>query len=272
MKQRTITGVITALAFLIVIYILPDYIFAFCGYILALWINGEFLNAGRNLNISSFKKTMFIWTTILYLGIFITNFLPYFKQYNYIIIYSTIGFFIINILAITVLTGKYSLRDISFNIMGWFYTSFLLSFAILIRFEKNGQWLLLFLLIGALVTDIFAYYTGRLFGKHKIIPRISPKKTWEGSIGGLIFCIIFIIGYSFIYTAITNESIAIWKIILIGVMSGTLSQLGDWSASYIKRQLEIKDFGKLLPGHGGMLDRLDSILFLAPIIFLILNI
>lgn len=272
MIKRTITGIITALAFLVVIYILPDYTFVFCGWILALWINGEFLNAGKSKGISIFKKTMVVWTTILYIGIYMINFIPFFESYNYIIMYSIIGLFIINILAVTVLTGKYSLTDISYNIMGWFYTSFLLSFAILIRFEINGQWLLLFLLIGALITDIFAYYIGSLIGKHKIIPRISPKKTWEGSIGGWFFCAIFMFGYSYIFTLITGDVIGIWKVIIMGILSGALSQLGDWSASYVKRQLGIKDFGKLLPGHGGMLDRLDSILFLAPIIFLILNI
>ncbi|MBN2852883.1 MAG: phosphatidate cytidylyltransferase [Clostridia bacterium] len=271
MKQRTVTGIIAAIL-LLVIYLLPDYIFSLTIYIISLWMNGEFLNSGKNRGIQSLKKTTFIWTTILYLGISLTYLVPSLNQYNYVFMYCAAGLFIINIMASAMLSNKYTLNDMTFNLMGWFYTSFLLSFVLLIRFEKNGSWLLLFLIIGAFITDIFAYYTGYLFGKHKIIPRISPKKTIEGSIGGLVFCLIFTFGYSILYKYITSDMIPIYKIILIGVLSGVLSQIGDWSASYIKRQLGVKDFGTIMPGHGGMLDRLDSILFLAPIIFLIIKI
>lgn len=271
MKQRTTTGIIAAVL-LLVIYLLPDYIFSITLYIISLWMNGEFLNSGKNKGIQGLRKTTFLWTTILYLGISLTSLIQTFNQYNYIFMYCAAGFFIINVLAIAMLNGKYTLTDMTFNLMGWFYTTFLLSFALLIRFEENGSWLLLFLIIGAFITDIFAYYTGFLFGKHKIIPRVSPKKTIEGSIGGLIFCLIFTFAYSFLYKYITNDLIPIYKIIMIGVLSGVLSQIGDWSASYIKRQLGVKDFGTIMPGHGGMLDRLDSILFLAPIIFLIIKI
>jgi len=270
MKERTITGIISIII-LIVTYLLPDFAFAIIVYIIALWMNGEFLNVGKNKGIQSLKKTMFIWTTILFVGITIINLIPSLDKYEFLFLYSTSGFFIINILASAMMSNKYTIHDMTYNLMGWFYTSFLLSFALLIKFENNGKWLLLFLLIGALVTDLFAYWVGALFGKHKIIPRISPKKTIEGSIGGFIFCVIFIIGYSFLYQYITNDIIPMYKILMIGILSGILAQIGDWSASYIKRQLEIKDFGNIMPGHGGILDRLDSILFLAPVIFLILK-
>lgn len=270
MKQRVITGVVAGLL-LIVIYVLPDYIFSIAVYILAIYMNSEFINSGKNNEIKGLTKTTFLWTTILYAGITITHIIPELLKYEYIFMYSVAGFFIINVLATSMMNGKYNLTDMTYNVMGWFYTSFLLSFALLIRLEYNGRWLLLFLIIGASITDIFAYFTGYLIGKHKIIPRISPNKTWEGSIGGLVFCFIITLAYSYIFTAITGEIIPMYKIITIGLLSGVLSQFGDWSASYIKRQLDIKDFGTLMPGHGGVLDRLDSILFLAPIIFLILK-
>jgi CDP-diglyceride synthetase len=164
MKQRTTTGVIAAIL-LFVLYLLPDYAFSFSVYIIALWMNGEFLNSGKNANIQSMKKTTFLWTTILFTGIIITNVFPAMNRYEYIFMYSVVGFFIINALATAMFSGKYTLHDITYNIMGWFYTSFLLSFALLIRFEDNGRWLLIFLLLGALITDIFAYFTGYLFSR-----------------------------------------------------------------------------------------------------------
>lgn len=270
MKQRVLTGLVAG-SLLIVIYLLPDYMFSIAIYILALWMNSEFINAGKNKGIKGLKKTTFLWTTILYIGITITHTIPGLLVYEYIFMYSVAGFFIINILATSMINGKYNLSDMTYNLMGWFYTSFLFSFALLIRLENNGRWLLLFLIIGATITDIFAYFTGYLIGKHKIIPRISPNKTWEGSIGGLVFCFSITLAYSYIFTSITGVVIPMYKVITMGILSGVLSQFGDWCASYIKRQLDVKDFGTIMPGHGGFLDRFDSILFLAPIIFLILK-
>jgi len=134
---------------------------------------------------------------------------------------------------------------------------------------ENGKWMLGYLILGAVATDTFAYFTGYFIGKRKILPEISPKKTVEGSIGGYIGCAVIIIAYSFIMKSITGVMLPVWKIVLVALTSGIITQIGDWSASYIKRFFKIKDFGKLIPGHGGLLDRLDSIIFLAPLLYLI---
>ena len=113
----------------------------------------------------------------------------------------------------------------------------------------------------AFLTDTFAYFTGYLFGKHKLIPKVSPKKTVEGSIGGIIGstvgCIIF--GYLF--------NLDMTAMVIIGSIGSIVAQFGDLFASSIKRYVGIKDYGKLIPGHGGVLDRFDSVILVAPFVY-----
>jgi phosphatidate cytidylyltransferase len=122
------------------------------------------------------------------------------------------------------------------------------------------------------VSDVFAYFTGSILGKHKIVPHISPKKTVEGCIGGAVGCaVVMVLFFSlfmdqFIDTSFGRPIILLFAA-LIGVILSIVSQLGDWMASAIKRWAGIKDFGKILPGHGGLLDRFDSAFFTLPVIF-----
>lgn len=127
-------------------------------------------------------------------------------------------------------------------------------------------------------TDIFAYFGGMLLGKHKLAPKISPKKTIEGSVCGIIFSMItsslfLIFLFNSAKDALSfNESLIIRNSILFGISFGLIgsifAQLGDLLASYIKRQFNVKDFSNLIPGHGGVLDRIDSIIIVAPLCFL----
>src|SRR5690606_7424280 len=110
----------------------------------------------------------------------------------------------------------------------------------------------------------FAYFTGMLFGKRKILPIVSPKKSLEGSIGGVVGCALVTVLFGLIFL----KGISMHHLIIMGLISGTVSQVGDWAASAIKRYSGIKDYGALMPGHGGVLDRFDSILFVAPHIYI----
>jgi len=116
--------------------------------------------------------------------------------------------------------------------------------------------------LAAFATDIFAYFTGTLLGRHKLAPRISPKKTVEGAIGGVLGSVLFcgLFGYFFLPAGFVD-------CIALGVLGGVVSQVGDLSASVLKRGLGVKDWGALIPGHGGVLDRIDSMLFTAPLVF-----
>ncbi len=133
-------------------------------------------------------------------------------------------------------------------------------------FHEGGRFLYLLAFIGAWVTDIFAYFSGYLFGKHKLIPEISPKKTIEGSIGGMLFCVLAFVGFTYCYNMRFwgllpegSASLPYWLMAIVGLVVSVVSQIGDLSMSALKRHYGIKDFGKIFPGHGGMLDRFDSV-------------
>jgi len=121
--------------------------------------------------------------------------------------------------------------------------------------------------VGACMSDTFAYFCGMEFGKNKLAPNISPKKTIEGSIGAVAGSVLSLIVYGFILWLCFGLNVNFWLMIVLGILCSVFGQLGDLSASIIKREYGIKDFGTIFPGHGGMLDRFDSILFVAPIVY-----
>lgn len=127
-------------------------------------------------------------------------------------------------------------------------------------FGDGGKYGYLLIFIGAWMTDIFAYFTGRLFGKHKLIEDVSPKKTVEGSIGGTVFCVISFVVFGIVINKFFSGNANLIFLSVCGVIASIVSQIGDLIMSVIKRHYGIKDYGKLFPGHGGMLDRFDSVL------------
>lgn len=139
----------------------------------------------------------------------------------------------------------------------------------LLRDLPDGILALIAVILAAWVTDIFAYFTGKLFGKHKLCESISPKKTIEGSVGGLIFCAIAFVIYSFIIFKESTPIHGYWFMIAVSIILSFIAQIGDLAMSIIKRKYGIKDFGSLFPGHGGALDRFDSIIAVAPAFLII---
>ena len=140
----------------------------------------------------------------------------------------------------------------------------------LLRNMKYGLYILILVFVAAWVTDIFAYFTGKFFGKHKLCVEISPKKTVEGSIGGTLICALSFLAVSFLVYQKENFSAAIVVMPIIGVILSVISQIGDLAMSLIKRRFGIKDFGNIFPGHGGILDRFDSIIAVAPAMLVII--
>ena len=149
-------------------------------------------------------------------------------------------------------------------------------------FHEGGKYLYLLTFIGAWIPDTFAYFTGMLFGKHKLIPDVSPKKTVEGAIGGLVFCVLAFVGFALIYNNFLIPEDLIWipedspqlpvgLMAVVGLLAGIVSMVGDLTMSLIKRHYGIKDYGKLLPGHGGFLDRFDSVIAVAVILAVFLG-
>ncbi len=141
--------------------------------------------------------------------------------------------------------------------------------AVFLRMLPDGYYLFFLIFIGAWVTDIFAYFCGMLFGKHKLIEDVSPKKTVEGAVGGVVFTAAAYLIFGLIFARADGFSVPLWSFPVLGVAASLVSQLGDLLMSLFKRQYGIKDYGKLFPGHGGVLDRFDSVISVAPFLYLL---
>ena len=156
---------------------------------------------------------------------------------------------------------------ISFTTCAYVITGFIS--IIQLRYMRNGNITYLLVFIAPWVTDTFAYFCGRLFGRHKLIPSVSPKKTIEGSIGGTIFCVLGCIAYRYILTFLGHEELpALWIFAALGFVVSIVSQIGDLIFSLIKRRYGLKDYGVIFPGHGGVLDRFDSVIATAPLLLI----
>jgi phosphatidate cytidylyltransferase len=150
--------------------------------------------------------------------------------------------------------------DLAVNSLGLLYLPLLLGHFIWLRYMPQGEWWILWLLLVICSGDTAAFYTGKAFGEKKFYPQVSPGKTWAGTGGGLAANVIVgvIAGLWFV------PEVGFFSLILLALALGFIGLLGDLFASMLKRQAQVKDAGVLLPGHGGMLDRLDSLMFAAP--------
>ncbi len=159
--------------------------------------------------------------------------------------------------------GKNTYKDVVYTVTGTFYLITLIVFFSLLYGAKNGKIYIWYIMLSAWGSDILAYIIGKHFGKHKF-SKISPNKTIEGCIAGLLGAIILSLIYTFFINKAFPLNIEYLHIIIISAILGIIGQIGDFSASVIKRHFEVKDFSDLFPGHGGMIDRIDSIIFIAP--------
>ncbi len=135
--------------------------------------------------------------------------------------------------------------------------------------RMGGLYLAIFAFIGSWISDTFAYFTGRLLGRHKLCPAVSPKKTIEGSIGGIAFSALVaaLFGLILSHFELIPEANILW-LAVAGAILSVASQIGDLTASLLKREYDLKDYGALFPGHGGVLDRFDSVIAVAPLLLL----
>ena len=166
---------------------------------------------------------------------------------------------------------KTNFKDIAFTFIGIFYIVFFMIFIALIDGMDNGKLLIWYIIIAAWGTDIFAFFVGMKFGKHKF-SKISPKKSIEGCIAGTIGAILLMLVYTYIVNTFFVMNYSYIAILAIGLILSLIGQIGDFAASSIKRYVDIKDFSNLIPGHGGMLDRIDSLIFLAPFAYVFFSV
>lgn len=208
----------------------------------------EFYKAVKNMGFNPYNLMGYLGSFI----IFLSDIIP---QIGRDFVISSVLF----IMLISILFNKdMELKDIGITLLGILYVPFMLFH---ISYLEGTKYIWLIFLI-AFGTDTFAYFAGNLFGKNKLSPKISPNKTIEGSLGGIIGSLIITIAFS-VYFQIAS----IWKVAIMAIITSVVSQFGDLVASKIKRTTGIKDYGKLIPGHGGILDRFDSIILTAPVIY-----
>lgn len=197
---------------------------------------------------------------LFYLGVLarLTNLI----EFNLFLLFIPLSLFIM--IPVLIRKAGNPIFDIAITVMGWLYV--VLPFSIFILIYKlpnsNADWVIItgmFLIIWS--NDTFAYLSGRFFGKHKLFERISPKKTWEGSVGGFIFAILT----GFIFAYFINEQYILWIVGAIIISIGGV--IGDLIESKFKRIAGVKDSGNIMPGHGGILDRFDAIMFAAPFFY-----
>ena len=175
--------------------------------------------------------------------------------------------------SVIVTNMKITFKDVAFSFVGILYIVGFLGFlAILygVTGKISGKYLVWFVILNAWGTDVFAYLVGKHFGKHKFSV-VSPNKTIEGCIGGMTGAVVFSLICAYIMNTYFGTEIVYSTIGIISVILSIVGQIGDFSASVIKRYFGIKDFSELFPGHGGMIDRVDSVMFIAPFAYFLLT-
>ena len=169
---------------------------------------------------------------------------------------------------------KHNSEQITMIFFGLFYVAFTLSCIFRLRISEGGAYTVWLIFIASWGADTSAYLVGRKIGKHKIVPVLSPKKSLEGFIGGVLGCVLIAVIYALIFmdqlkTVFANPLLIF---IIVATVASVVSMIGDLAASAIKRDKQIKDYGRLIPGHGGILDRFDSVIFIAPIVYYLIAI
>ena len=184
-----------------------------------------------------------------------------------------VALFAVVLLAIYVLTfPDYDSEQVTMTFFGFFYVAVTLSYIFKVRNMECGTYSVWLIFIGSWGSDTMAYVVGRKLGKHKIAPKLSPKKSLEGLIGGIAGAALIGVIFALIFKSKLEPTFSnpILIFALTGAIGSVVSQIGDMAASAIKRNKGIKDYGTLIPGHGGILDRFDSVIFIAPIVYYML--
>ncbi len=211
--------------------------------------------------------------TIIYLLVLDT---PYFKISDLILCI----FLLASLIFMVFNYKKINIFDVALTFFGVCYIPLMFSTVYLTRELNYGQYTVWLPFICAWACDTGAYFTGITFGKHKLTPQLSPKKTIEGAIGGILFSAVFC-GLYGVFMAnrqtniehiFNNGTIAIISFVFLGIIGAIFAQFGDLTASATKRRFNIKDYGNLIPGHGGILDRFDSVIFTAGICYVLLKV
>ena len=230
-----------------------------------------YFEMGRALKLFDKKQNaLMIWGYIAITGYYVT--LALCKDTRLLMMVAILG--IIGYLVVYVFSfPKYEVSHITGAVYAFAYAPVMLSFMGLTRYLNNGFYLVWIIFISAWGSDTLAYCVGMLFGKtignHKMTPKLSPKKSIEGAVGGILGAALlaWLYGHFVMSRVVTDIPNLEWLLALIGACGGACAMVGDLAASAVKRNTGIKDYGHCIPGHGGILDRFDSMIFTAPLTY-----
>ena len=274
MKQRIVTGFLFGLFMLAVAILSSTAVYPFVFTLFSI------IGAIEMLSCVGTLKTAFVSIPSIAYAL-VCPVAAYNFRYG-VIFALTVGFMIVVLASLVFKNEKVKTEDVCTSFTMVCYITICFSSIIRLRYvttgvgqdsgEPIGRYFFLLVFLAAWITDTFAYFTGYFLGKHKLCPKISPKKTVEGSIGGTLFCVFAFLIYGFIVSKIDSGFVPNYAgIALVGLCMSVLSQIGDLLASVVKRAYGIKDYGNLFPGHGGVLDRFDSVLVLAPFLLVLIE-
>lgn len=275
MKQRVLSGVVIAVVAISVLLLMNTVVFPIVWTVLAVMAVYEIEK------VTQIKNKALVVLSLAFSALFCLNECFRFVEVSYSAILA-----IYVLIMLTIMLIGYDITKFE-HVAVAFFASVAVPFAFSIfvylrdinvhsdgKFSKTeGVYLILLVLVCSWLTDVFAYFTGRAFGKHKLCPKISPKKTVEGAIGGIVIPAVINIIVLAVFEKFFFDGTVIpyWAMLIISPVLSVASMLGDLSASTIKRNFGVKDFSNLIPGHGGIMDRFDSCLFVLPAIYAIVN-
>lgn len=267
MAKRLISTGIGIIILLLVMISNNVYIFNIALTVIALIGIYEFYNAFKSKGVKPVPLIGYIVT----LGLFFVNY-DFFESIEEIknILILAMPILILILFCKSVFSNmKNNIQDIAITIFGILYIPFFMMFITLTRQLDYGEYLVWYIFLGAWITDSFAYLIGSKFGKHKF-SKISPNKSIEGSVAGIIATAI---AFGIYTSLVVSQKIDLnWaEMAFVGIIISVISQIGDLAASAIKRYCGVKDFGSIMPGHGGILDRFDSIIMISPFVYMFLQ-
>ena len=260
LKQRIITAAIGVPLIILVIW-LGDPWFSLLIAAAALGGTFEFYHLGKGENVN---RPLIYFGLLWSLAIVLSPLIPYYKAVDSLPIIMAFAT-VVSLFCVLC----YSPREKAFHNWAWIvagviYVGWMLSYWLSLRvLDDRGIWVYL-AMFTTFANDTGAFFVGRKWGKHRLAPAISPGKSWEGALGGLLSAILAAVG---IVAILNPEKCSGWQAIILGCLISLFAQAGDLVESLLKRNTGVKDSGKLLPGHGGVLDRFDSLIFVGPIVY-----
>lgn len=274
MKQRILVAVVGVPALIGILCFAPDWATAALMALLCVIGCHEFMGAAAP------ESARHWWGLGAALAVF-TVFTVYFSAPQYettpmhtLMVWLLAALIVLTFIAMVLAYGKddaLSFPDLSALLVSGVAIPLALGCLVRLRMLEYGAGLVLIPMVAAFMSDTMALFGGMLLGRTKLAPRVSPKKTREGAVSGLVGGMVGMVLYRIVFFLCTTVQLHLGWCVLLGLVGAVMGQLGDLSFSCVKRQCGIKDYGRLLPGHGGVLDRFDSVIFAAPVVWLLVS-